>query len=83
MRGKGNRCDSFTNGIFLNNSEALGNGNNFDFYHSGPHDNYSKDVDAKLKDIHDKYNFDLQNGVKPDVANAKAKVQALQADLYN
>ena len=73
MKGKGFGRDSASNGIFLNNSEVLGNKNNFLHYHNGSHDIYSNQVDKKIAAFKSEYEKLLREGIDPIQAKAKIK----------
>ena len=73
MKGKGFGRDSASNGIFLNNSEVLGNKNNFLYYHNGSHGIYSNQVDKKIAAFKSEYEKLLREGIDPIQAKAKIK----------
>ena len=73
MKGKGFGRDSASNGIFLNSSEALGNKNNFLYYHNGSHSIYSNQVDKKIAAFKSEYEKLLRDGIDPIQAKAKIK----------
>ena len=78
MKGKGFGRDSASNGIFLNSSEALGNKNNFLYYHNGSHSTYNTDVGDRIKKIKDEYEKIANDPKKSQLEKAEARQRAKQ-----
>jgi RHS repeat-associated protein len=76
LRGR----DSATNGIFLPNSQALGDHYGFDRYHLGSHANYSTRVEAEMSIIRGRLSA---NPSPADIAQARQDVRSLQQKLFH
>jgi RHS repeat-associated protein len=70
--------DSARNGIFLPNSDALGNQHSFERYHLGSHSKYSANVSRQLASIETDY-----RGGMLSKQQAKQEVELLQHSLRN
>ena len=75
--GLGSQRDAASNGLHMYDSESLARQNGKAYYHRGRHDDYSKKVNARLKEIRDDYK------IHKDKAKAKAEVERLQKRLRN
>jgi RHS repeat-associated protein len=68
--------DNARNGLFLPNSEALGNSHGFEYYHSGSHATYSGNVTRSIGRIE----TDLRSGRITKI-EAKQRIESLQHSL--
>ena len=75
--GLGSQRDAASNGLHMYDSESLARQNGKAYYHRGRHDDYSKKVNARLKEIRDDYK------IHKDKVKAKAEVERLQKRLRN
>ncbi|RPD43590.1 RHS repeat protein, partial [Hymenobacter sediminis] len=76
LRGR----DSASNGIFLPNSQVLGDGYGFERYHLGSHTNYSQNVRRQVEAIRTR--FGAQPVTPATIAQARQDIQQLQTNLH-